>query len=928
MKSTSLPRLALAVVLFALTTLRAANPYGMSINGPAGLVYTALFNAGALQATNVATTYSWTIPTGLGPVAVASNPATGNTYTANSLDNTVTAVTGGTFATATIAVGAGPSAVAVNSVTNQIYVANTQGGTVTVIDGGSNATTTIPVGTNPAGIAVDSLRNKIYVTNTGSSTLSIIDGVTNIVTTVATGTGPVGVAVNPVTNLVYTANASSVSVVDPVAAAVTTLPTEINVGSIALDPSLNRIFVASAASSSLTAIDGATNALTSIPTGQPPGPLAVDTVKHQVYLGTIEIEVIDEAANTSVLIIAGTQPDFIGVDLSNGTAFAGNATLGAAPVFALSSTLSLATPSTAVLGTPFNVTVTALDSSNNVLTGYTGTISFSSTDHAATLPSPAALTNGVGTFTVTLGTAGAQTVTINDPSSALLNRTSAPIVAAAAPAVTLSVTGPTVVYFPTTPTANLTLTAKDATGAVASGYNGTVALTTTDPLASLPSTLTFNQGVASAAVTFGTTGLQTVTATDTTTTSLTGSVQINVFPVPTPTPTPTATPTPSPTPTPTRTPTPTPSPTPTPTPTPVPTPTVTSASSVTAYTASSFLYQITATNSPASYAATGLPSGLSITASTGQVFGTTPAVGSYTFNVTASNAYGSSPAFAVHLTVIADAPPVVTLTSPTSGSSVYGPTSVGITASATSADSQISTISFYNGSTLLGTVSGGIGVYTVPAGTYTLTAVAKDSLGLTKTSAAVTLTVLQDQVPTVALTAPTTGSSYTGPTSIVVTANAASADVQIASVAFYQGATKLGTSTTAPYSYTWKNAPVGSYLITAVATDTLGLTATSAASSLTLVADQLPTVTITSPASGTTYPANPTITLTASAGSTTSSVTSVAYYQGSTKLGSVTTSPYSYSWKKPAAGSYTVTAVATDSFGQTTTSAPIHLTVN
>lgn len=53
---------------------------------------------------------------------------------------------------------------------------------------------------------------------------------------------------------------------------------------------------------------------------------------------------------------------------------------------------------------------------------------------------------------------------------------------------------------------------------------------------------------------------------------------------------------------------------------------------------------------------------------------------------------------------------------------------------------------------------------------------------------------------------------------------------------FYAGTTLLDTDTTAPYSFTWSSVPVGSYSITAVARDSDGGTATSAAIGITVTA--------------------------------------------------------------------------------------------
>jgi hypothetical protein len=91
---------------------------------------------------------------------------------------------------------------------------------------------------------------------------------------------------------------------------------------------------------------------------------------------------------------------------------------------------SVTAPATATAGTAFSVTVTALDPSNNVVPGYTGTVHFTSTDGAATVPANYTFTgadNGVHTFSVTLFTGGNQTVTATDTVTASINGTSGTI---------------------------------------------------------------------------------------------------------------------------------------------------------------------------------------------------------------------------------------------------------------------------------------------------------------------------------------------------------------------------------------------------------------------------------------------------------------------------------------------------------------------
>src|SRR5207302_4480494 len=83
---------------------------------------------------------------------------------------------------------------------------------------------------------------------------------------------------------------------------------------------------------------------------------------------------------------------------------------------AAAASLGLSAPASATAGQSFNVTVTARDAQGQPFTGYTGTVHFTSSDTSAgvVLPPDSTLTNGVGTFAVTLVKAGAPFLTVAD----------------------------------------------------------------------------------------------------------------------------------------------------------------------------------------------------------------------------------------------------------------------------------------------------------------------------------------------------------------------------------------------------------------------------------------------------------------------------------------------------------------------------------
>jgi hypothetical protein len=87
--------------------------------------------------------------------------------------------------------------------------------------------------------------------------------------------------------------------------------------------------------------------------------------------------------------------------------------------------------------------------------------------------------------------------------------------------------------------------------------------------------------------------------------------------------------------------------------------------------------------------------------------------------------------------------------------------------------------------------------------------------------------------PTVSLTGPANGATYTAPASIDFTATAAD-DGSVTGVAFYQNGALVGTDATSPYSLNWPNVAAGTYVLTAVATDNLGATTPSNAVTVTV----------------------------------------------------------------------------------------------
>ncbi len=81
--------------------------------------------------------------------------------------------------------------------------------------------------------------------------------------------------------------------------------------------------------------------------------------------------------------------------------------------------------------------------------------------------------------------------------------------------------------------------------------------------------------------------------------------------------------------------------------------------------------------------------------------------------------------------------------------------------------------------------------------------------------------------PSAALTSPANNASFTAPADITLTAAASDTDGTVTNVEFYNGSTKIGENSTAPYNFTWTNVPVGTYALTAKAFDNSGASSVS-----------------------------------------------------------------------------------------------------
>jgi hypothetical protein len=190
-------------------------------------------------------------------------------------------------------------------------------------------------------------------------------------------------------------------------------------------------------------------------------------------------------------------------------------------------------PSTPITagGASASVIVDEADSGGNTIIGSAAavTLTITATGFTTYTSSPVTPVNGVATFsglpTLTISGIYTYTVTATGLGSAAATET-----VNAGATTKLAVT--TTAGSPQTPGAafNVTVTAEDVNSNKTTAYAGTVAITSTDSAAGLPTSSTLTAGVKTFSVTLNTGGSWTVTATDTVSTGITGvssSITVN-----------------------------------------------------------------------------------------------------------------------------------------------------------------------------------------------------------------------------------------------------------------------------------------------------------------------------------------------------------------------------------------------------------------
>lgn len=297
-------------------------------------------------------------------------------------------------------------------------------------------------------------------------------------------------------------------------------------------------------------------------------------------------------------------------------------------------------------------------------------------------------------------------------------------------------------------------------------------------------------------------------------------------------------------------------------------------------------------------------------------------LGTHSFTATATDANNKSATASVGITVAANHPPTVLWNETTGGTFSAGTTlPLSVTAMDEDPGDRVTRVEFYAGTDLLASRAEGpfAAPWTPAAGTYQLTAKAYDNNGGSALTVPLQMQIMDNLAPTLSLS-PTSITFDSYPDTVDFNATAQDADGSIALVQFYLDGDLVVTDTQAPYTWTWQTTP-GAHEIRAVAEDNGGKTVSRTCTAQ-IGNNQKPSVAITSPASGSTFWTGETLNVTANASDPDGSISSVKFYANGSLIATDATSPYSTTWAPPA-GSYSLTAVATDNQNATRTASAV-----
>ena len=197
-------------------------------------------------------------------------------------------------------------------------------------------------------------------------------------------------------------------------------------------------------------------------------------------------------------------------------------------------------------------------------------------------------------------------------------------------------------------------------------------------------------------------------------------------------------------------------------------------------------------------------------------------------------------------------------------------------------------------------------------------------------------TPIANAPPAVTIAAAAKASPAVSPATFTLEAKASDADGRVAKVSFFRNHEKIGEAKSAPYRLTVAGVEAGTYRFSAQATDDRGATALATSAPVEVKkggsggnpgTNKPPKVSLTAPVANAFFAQSASVPFAASASDADGTVARVEFFANAAKVGEATGAPWTAAWIPAGQGTYSLTALATDDKGATTSSAAILVTV-
>ena len=188
--------------------------------------------------------------------------------------------------------------------------------------------------------------------------------------------------------------------------------------------------------------------------------------------------------------------------------------------------------------------------------------------------------------------------------------------------------------------------------------------------------------------------------------------------------------------------------------------------------------------------------------------------------------------------------------------------------------------------------------------------------------------ILKNIKPEISITSPGSGNAFYASDDLEFTVNASDADGEVVKVEYYSGEKLIGTSSTAPFSFTWTNPFTGMHEITAHAFDNNAEEAVSDKIIISIKLNVPPSVSMVSTVESGVIQEGENLALQATANDSDGEVEKVEFYAEGIYIGEVQTSPFVFTWENPEAGTYSIKSKAIDNKGGAAYSSSFDIKVN